>query len=99
VHSSAYGSTCALLQNRSMTALMLLYLSSGDISGFRLRLDQVVGLADDVAFEASDDAAFAVSFGGAPVGLGDCGLVDSHADDDGSVGGWVTCPRLVDQLI
>jgi len=53
--------------------------------GVGLRFDQVVDLADDVSLEASDDVAFAFSFGGAPVDVGDCGFVESNADDDGSV--------------
>ena len=68
---------------------MLIWLSSVDTQSVRLCVDQVVDLVNEVALEASDDVSFALSFGGAPVDIGDCGLLESHADDNGSADGRV----------
>ena len=60
----------------------------------------MVDLADDVAFEAADDVAFAESFGSSPGDVVDGGLVESHSDDYGVVDGGVQLPvpTMVDSL-
>ena len=41
------------------------------------------------AFEAADDLGFGLAFGGSSGEVGDGGLVEAHADDDGAVEGCV----------
>ena len=69
------------------SALMLLCLSSEYFSGVGVcfGFDEVVDLADDVAFEAADDIAFGFTFLGSSSDVIDGGLVESHATDDDAV--------------
>ena len=70
---------------------MLLYLSTHDLTGSRVDFDQVVELADDIAFQASDDVSFAFPFGGSAGDIVDRGLVKSHPHDHGPVDRGLSC--------
>jgi len=69
-------------------ALTLLYLSTRFLQrdgGSWLSFDEVVDLADDVAFEASDDVAFGLALGGSSSHVSFCRFVVLHPDNDGAV--------------
>ena len=54
--------------------------------------DALVDLARQEAFEAADDLAFGLAIGSASGDVVTGGLVESHADDDGSIEGGVGLP-------
>jgi len=76
----------------SARTLMLLYLSSSDFKDCGLGFDEVINLADHVAFETADDVAFGFSFSCSACDIGDRGFVETHADDDGSINRCVKLP-------
>jgi len=65
----------------SISALMLLCLSTGDFACSWVHFDQLIDLADDVAFQASDDVAFAFAFGGSAGHVSLRGLMVLHANN------------------
>jgi len=59
---------------------MLLCLSTGDFACSWVHFDELIDLADDVAFQAEDDVTFAFAFGGSAGDVGtDAGLGDSFS--------------------
>jgi len=60
---------------------MLLCLSTGDLACSSVHFDQLIDLADDLTFQASDDVAFAFTFSGSPGHVSLRGLVVLHAHD------------------
>ena len=60
---------------------MLLCLSTGDLACSWVHFDELIDLADDVAFQASDDVACAFAFGGSPGHVSLRGLMVRHAND------------------
>lgn len=47
----------------------------------------MIGLADDIMFQAAGNVAFGLSFGGAACDVGFGGFVKAHAYDDCSIDG------------
>ncbi len=78
-------SICIVDQNDSIMALMLLYLSSSDFMSCGLGFDEVIDLADHVAFEATDDVSFGFSFSCSARDIGDGGFMKTHAGNHGAV--------------
>ena len=60
----------------------------------------MVDLADDVAFEASDDVAFGLALGGSSSHVSFCRFVVLHPDNDGAVDRRVelAVPSVVDPV-
>jgi len=80
---------------------MLLCLPTGDFACSWVRFDELIDLADDVAFQASDDVACAFAFGGSPVHVSLRGLVVLHAHDHCAVDGGVelAVAAMVDAML
>ena len=60
---------------------MLLCLSTRDLACSWVHFDELIDLADDVTFQASDDVAFAFAFGGSPGHVCLRGLEVLHTDN------------------
>ena len=78
---------------------MLLYLSSSDFKDCGLGFDEVINLADHVAFETADDVAFGFAFSCSACDIGDGGFMKTHADDHGSIDRRVELPVPVPVMV
>ena len=82
-------------QNDSMSALMLLYLSSGDLDGWAGFTDGAhcgPELAGEEPLQAANDLRLRLSLGDAAGDVGPGRFVVLHADDDNTVEGGVCLP-------
>ena len=77
-------SALMVLKKVSTAALKLLYSSSGDLSCFRYT-ELAVDFADDLAFQASNDLAFALSVFRAFSDICKCRFVASHSNDSNTI--------------
>ena len=77
-------SALMVLKKVSTAALKLLYSSSGDLSYFQYT-ELAVDFADDVAFQASNDLAFALPVFRAFLDICKCRFVASHSYDSNTI--------------